>query len=593
MTLAERQAKSPAELRKALDVGRIFRWETNLGRTVPVSFHQRLAALDRYAAGRPANKSMTIEGDLPGWALFIREAIDQPPEHHEVHDDLPIQVKPFATLLMPLARLAFDQVLAQADPGLSMDESIRLQLIANLLDDLLDCAGLSLLAHFDAQPSWSYAQYLDHMQQGGMGEFCLSYPALTRLLGQRSLDWITGTTAFLRRIRDDAGRLADHFAGGTPLGPIRAISAPLSMAHDEYGPVRKVTFASGTSLLYKPKPDGPDRLYNAVCLWINDQLGHEELKPLDLLSGDGYAWHAVLSNPPLLDPREASAYYRRAGRLTALTQVLGSTDYHADNVMAAGAFPVLVDNETILSCILSGPVESDNRPLDPYRSMLLAPPSTESPGADAYPPGWTGDGYDLPYARIVFGPDGEPMMKNDSIRRETGNQPILAGIRQSLHGHREAFMRGHRDTLDRIKANTPSFMHVIAEASGQFTLPFRIVWRATPWYWSLRETLRKPETLQDGLDRSIALEQLAAVYANWLDDDKAVSCLQHEIEAMERLCIPSFSFAKTEGGRQNKIPNRWIRKHPGEMLRDNLDLLSGLTPGEVPAPWEPNIGQPG
>ena len=144
-----------------------------------------------------------------------------------------------------------------------------------------------------------------------------------------------------------------------------------------------------------------------------------------------------------------------------------------------------------------------------------------------------------------------------------------------------------------LRDHAASLMDVIAEVSGQFTLPFRVVWRETPWYWSLRETLRRPEVLRSGLDRSIALEQLAGVYASSWDAEQVASCLQYEIESMQRLCIPSFSFASMDDERPNQIPGAWIRKHPGDVLRENLEELAGSHGGEVPVPSIPGSTRPG
>ena len=51
---------------------------------------------------------------------------------------------------------------------------------------------------------------------------------------------------------------------------------------------------------------------------------------------------------PCQEEAERGRFYRRQGSLLALLYVLGGNDIHAENLIASGEYPVLVDLETLL-----------------------------------------------------------------------------------------------------------------------------------------------------------------------------------------------------------------------------------------------------
>ncbi len=64
---------------------------------------------------------------------------------------------------------------------------------------------------------------------------------------------------------------------------------------------------------------------------------------------EGRTLAPFIENTPAQTEDDARAYYRRCGALLALCELLGATDLHAENLVACGDSPILVDLETLLA----------------------------------------------------------------------------------------------------------------------------------------------------------------------------------------------------------------------------------------------------
>src|SRR5262249_52026167 len=56
----------------------------------------------------------------------------------------------------------------------------------------------------------------------------------------------------------------------------------------------------------------------------------------------GYSWDSFVTSGPCEDPAAIRRYFLRAGMLLRLLERLGACDFHMQNVLAAGEYPVLV-----------------------------------------------------------------------------------------------------------------------------------------------------------------------------------------------------------------------------------------------------------
>src|SRR5262249_12442012 len=86
--------------------------------------------------------------------------------------------------------------------------------------------------------------------------------------------------------------------------------------------------------------------------------------PLRVLDRRRYGWAEFVQAGPCGSREQVQRFYRRQGAYLALLYVLAATDFHYENVIAAGEHPVLVDLEALFHRRALGP-----RP-DPVRRGL-------------------------------------------------------------------------------------------------------------------------------------------------------------------------------------------------------------------------------
>src|SRR5437899_1808556 len=67
-----------------------------------------------------------------------------------------------------------------------------------------------------------------------------------------------------------------------------------------------------------------------------------------VLARDGYGWMEFVPHLGCGDERDVKRFFLRAGVLLAVAESLNLVDGHADNLVARGPHPVIVDLETLL-----------------------------------------------------------------------------------------------------------------------------------------------------------------------------------------------------------------------------------------------------
>jgi hypothetical protein len=219
-----------------------------------------------------------------------------------------------------------------------------------------------------------------------------SYPVAARALGVQLQQWLQHLREFLARLHADAGMLTDAFARGVALGDVVSYRGGLSDPHDGGRMVCKVTFASGVSLAYKPHDLRAAAAFDALVQRV--ELGGCEARRLRVprtIAADGYGWQLWVEPAPCADTDAVARYFCHVGALTRLLQVLDATDCIAENLIAVGDQPQLIDLEGLLSprAALAPSVPDDERALaelvwdTPLRVGLITAKVVGEPGRPA------------------------------------------------------------------------------------------------------------------------------------------------------------------------------------------------------------------
>ncbi|MFK8907269.1 type 2 lanthipeptide synthetase LanM family protein [Streptomyces sp. YS-3] len=175
------------------------------------------------------------------------------------------------------------------------------------------------------------------------------YPTLGPRIASVARLSVTATAGFAARLAADRKLLAPLL--GAPAGEIRAVVFGEGDTHRGGLTVSRVDFDGG-SVMYKPRPSQADvalgeLLEDVFADFPDAPRPDERIRVPRTLVRDGYGWAEFVRHRYCADEVELAAFYRNVGHWLAVLRFTGGTDMHAENMIAAGPVPVIVDAETL------------------------------------------------------------------------------------------------------------------------------------------------------------------------------------------------------------------------------------------------------
>ncbi len=176
--------------------------------------------------------------------------------------------------------------------------------------------------------------------------FLRQYPVLARILIDSVVDWTEAAGELLERICIDWERIHATFWPNCDSGPLTKIELGLGDLHRKGHEVCTLHFGSTRRLLYKPRSLRIDQHFAQLLRWLHER-GAPELRVPRMLDRGEYGWSEFVFHAPCRDREEACQFYVRQGSLLAVLYLLNASDFHDENLIAAGGYPVPIDLETL------------------------------------------------------------------------------------------------------------------------------------------------------------------------------------------------------------------------------------------------------
>jgi len=149
-----------------------------------------------------------------------------------------------------------------------------------------------------------------------------------------------------RRFADSRRQLA-ALVGDTHLDLID-VSFGAGDSHRSGRTVAILELGSST-VVYKPRPLAVDRALESFLGELFEVPAAERIRVPAVVNCATYGWSAFVGHRYCENTEELHTYYHRIGHWLALAGLFGTTDLHAENLIAAGPTPVVVDCETIFT----------------------------------------------------------------------------------------------------------------------------------------------------------------------------------------------------------------------------------------------------
>lgn len=163
-----------------------------------------------------------------------------------------------------------------------------------------------------------------------------TFPGAFETVAQLIADWIDAQRELLSRVSRDHRK-----------SRLTTIRPGLSDPHDGGRTVTLIGFLGNRHLIYKPRSCGGEQLWFGALRWLNRHGIAPSFRVPDLLPRKNYCWMEFLRPSSCSSTKATRLFYFRWGAQAALAQILGASDLHRENWIAAGAQPILVDAETL------------------------------------------------------------------------------------------------------------------------------------------------------------------------------------------------------------------------------------------------------
>ena len=174
------------------------------------------------------------------------------------------------------------------------------------------------------------------------------YSVLTRQILMTVHLWVECSLEFLRRLCADWATIVSLFIPeGQDPGILVEAVAGAGDTHRGGRSVMTLKFRSGFQLVYKPKSLAIDKHFQELLLWLNKHGARLVFYPLKLLERETYGWTEYIAAADCLSVDEVARFYERQGAFLAILYALKAVDIHAENIIAAGEYPVLIDLEAL------------------------------------------------------------------------------------------------------------------------------------------------------------------------------------------------------------------------------------------------------
>ena len=372
----------------------------------------------------------------------------------------------------------------------------------------------------------------------GLFDLWDTYPVLARLVAVRLIDWVDRSAEIIERFIADREALRQLLGlSGRPT--LESVEAAGSDPHNGHAGVAVCT-VSGRRVVYKPKDLSAEVLLSELIVWCN-RTGLDLGPATEVLARDGYGWVSYVENAPV-DAAGAQRFFTRIGRLTALLFALGGNDAHAENVVACGDTPVVVDAETVLQPTL--PSEDGRAATGWVHDGMVLPRWLRIGGAAVDLSATGAPGTSWRRTELRWRSAGDPQMELVPVQNAVSDFPSAvrspAGELYRPEDHEEEILDGFREGWRLLAENAAAFTRPGGWLDRLAAVRVRVLLRMTRTYIRLLDTALDPALMRSGVQRSIHLDHVARAAFD-RDADGWLRLADAERRMLEDGDVPFFS----------------------------------------------------
>ncbi len=522
---------------------------------------------------------------LPTWAWALVEFLHAQPATAAQDDATGLKAAPLVAFQRAAERLlpCDDGVVA----GVAVTErgwqAVTRSLVTRLVE-VCDAAlrfELQVAAATSGSLDWADRDDLDVSRQGWLGRL-EALPGLAYVVGLTCQQWRDVTVEMFERLRADLPTLRRNLWGWADPGPLDRFTGGAGDRHAGGRSVALLYFAAGHAVVYKPKDLTTALALTDLIAYLNAAGLPLGLATHTVLLRGKHGWEEIIAAGPCDSPDAFSRYYRRLGMLMRLMQLLEGRDLFADNLIAAGDQPVLVDVECVLYPRTAPPPSMDAR----QRTLAEALESSIVRTSMAVQPWVSGpDGRSLDLGCLSHAGDAPGASLGGSNLPLPSYRPWHGDVTADPWEHFDDVIAGYRDMQAALVANRDGLLAPDGPLGLFHGARVRYIWRNTFDCQTLLRASLGPLALVDGAAREAVLGGVLRNAFRMLHENTertdVPEVAEEELAAFRELDVPLFesrtasTSAFTPAGRE--IPGHfegtaWQRLHDRVTTVDTFDL---------------------
>jgi type 2 lantibiotic biosynthesis protein LanM len=198
----------------------------------------------------------------------------------------------------------------------------------------------------DPQARWS--QFLKMSERASFWEsLSVQYPAMPGQVRAVVAGRCAAAAAIGRRLAADRHELVKLL--GCEPGELTGIAMGAGDSH-RGGQTVTVLELGGGPVVYKPRSVRVDEVLSEfLAAVLGGVAGSARIRVPEVVARQEYGWAEYIAHRYCAGPAELSQFYRGIGHWLGVMCLLGGSDLHAENVIACGPVPVVVDCETLFT----------------------------------------------------------------------------------------------------------------------------------------------------------------------------------------------------------------------------------------------------
>lgn len=409
------------------------------------------------------------------------------------------------------------------------------------------------------------------------------YPILAEQALHCINQWVRSSLEFMRHLAADWRLLQDTFGFEHDVGDLVELKGDAGDRHADGKAVIILRFTSGFRLVYKPRSLAVDQRFQELLGWCNARGASPRLRTLRIVDQGEHGWVEFVEAECCRSLGEIRRFYQRQGLYLSLLYVLQATDFHFENLIAAGEHPVLVDLETLFHERLPGTVSSPA-----IRGMSNSVVSIGILPRVSYYEGFdkgvdfsglgalTGQEIEVPtYEFQASGTDEMRLIRVELHTLAGKHRPTLAGADVTPADFREELIAGFTRMYRLLRRHRADLAAEDGPLAAFADVETRFIARATQIYGLLLEQSFHPDFMRSRAARSAWFDQL---WSQAKDAAGLRPLIAAERAELERNDIPLFHSHPGSRDLWSASGHRFAKYFPRTALEAVYERLAALGP---------------